>query len=285
MKMDSTGSPRVDGRQMAAEILEDLKKLPKPEKIFAAVLVGDDPRSISFLKQKEQVAKALGIDFRLYKLDPKLGNDGLRRAVRELVEKKSVGGAIVQLPLPEGVNPSYVLNAVPREKDVDVLGERALGAFYNNRNPVLPPAVATVKTILGKVSAKGGSASGGNVDLTKSVVAVVGLGKLVGKPVGLWLTGKCKELHLLGRNSDLAILSTCDVVVSGVGKAGIIRADMLKGGAGIIDFGYYYFPDGEVSGDFNSEDAEHLSFYTPTPGGTGPILVAELFRNFYKLNE
>lgn len=266
---------KIEGHSIAREIIEDLKKLPKPEKIFAAILVGKDPRSVSFLKQKEQVAEELGIDFRLYKLDPTLGNDGLRQEIRRLVEKKAVGGAIVQLPFPEGINPSYVLNVIPREKDIDVLGERALGAFYKNRNPVLPPAVATVKAILDKVS----------FDLAKAEVAVVGLGALVGKPVGLWLTGKCKELHLLGRNSDLKILATCDVAISGVGKAGVIKSEMLKEGAGVIDFGYYYFPDGAVSGDFSAEDAEELSFYTPTPGGTGPILVAELFRNFYTLNQ
>ena len=263
----------IDGHAISKEIIEHLKELPKPEKIFAAILIGEDSRSISFLRQKEQVAKELGIDFRLYELAPELGNDGLRQEVRRLVKKSSVGGAIVQLPLPEGINSSYVLNAIPREKDVDVLSERALGAFYKNRNPVLPPAVVTVKTILDKVS----------FDLAKADVAVVGLGTLVGRPVGLWLTGKCKELHLLGRNSDLAILSTADIVISGVGKAGVIRVDMLKKGVGVIDFGYYYFPDGEVSGDFSPDKAEQLSFYTPTPGGTGPILVAELFRNFYIL--
>ena len=265
---------RIDGHAVAGEILEKLKKLPKPEKIFAAILVGDDPRSASFLKQKEQVAKELGVDFRLYNLRVELGNDGLRQEVGRLVEKKPVGGAVLQLPLPQGLNPHYILNAIPRKKDVDVLTERALGAFYNDRNPVLPPAVATVKAILDKVS----------FDLAKAEVAVVGLGALVGRPVSLWLTGKCKELHLLGRNSDLAILSTCDVAISGVGKAGVVRADMLKSGAGVIDFGYYYFPDGEVSGDFSPDDAEAVAFYTPTPGGTGPILVAELFRNFYTLN-
>ncbi len=264
---------KLDGQSIAKEIIEDLKKQKKPEKIFAAILVGEDPRSISFLKQKEQVARELGIDFRLYKLGAELGNDGLRQEVRRLTEKKPVGGAIVQLPLPAGINSSYVLNAIPRGKDVDVLGERALGAFYNNRNPILPPAAATVKTILEKIS----------LDLEEMKVGVVGLGKLVGKPVGLWLIGKCKELHLLGKNSDLAALSTCDVVISGVGQAGIIKPKMLKPGAGVIDFGYYYFPDGEVSGDFSPEHAENLSFYTPTPGGTGPILVAELFRNFYTL--
>ncbi len=270
----------IDGHAIAAEIIESLKKLPKPKKIFAAVLVGKDPRSISFLKQKERVARELGIDFRLYKLDAKLGNDGLRQEIRRLTEKKPVGGAVVQLPLPPGINSSYVLNAIPWEKDVDVLGERALGAFYNNRNPVLPPPAATVKTILEKT----------NFNLEESKVAIVGFGKLVGKPVSLWLTGRCKELQLLGRKSDLKVLTTCDLVISGVGKAGIIKPEMLKNGAGLIDFGYYYFPDGEVSGDFSADPSASggqasLSFYTPTPGGTGPVLVAELFRNFYILDQ
>ena len=264
----------IDGHVIAREIIEDLKKEEKPQKIFAAILIGEDPRSVSFLRQKEQVAKELGIDFRLYKLVPELGNDGLRQEVRQLVEKSSVGGAIIQLPLPEGVNPSYVLNAVPREKDVDVLTERALGAFYNGRNPVLPPAVATVKAILARTGFK----------LETADVAVVGLGNLVGKPVSVWLTGKCKNLFLLRRGSDLELLKRADLIVTGVGEAGLVKQDMLKPSAGVIDFGYYYFPDGEVSGDFSSGSEEQLSFYTPTPGGTGPILVAELFRNFYTLN-
>lgn len=266
---------KIEGLSIAAEIIDALKKLPKPEKLFAAILVGDDPRSASFLKQKEQVAKELGVDFRLYKLSSELGNDGLRQEVGRLVEKKPVGGAVVQLPLPEGINPSYVLNAIPREKDVDVLSERGLGAFYNNRNPVFPPAVATVKTILEKV----------NFDLEKAEVAVVGLGNLVGKPVSVWLTGKCKNLFLLRKGSDLELLKRADLIITGVGQTELIKRDMLKSGAGVIDFGYYYSPDGEVSGDFSAEYVGKLSFYTPTPGGTGPILVAELFRNFYILNE
>lgn len=269
---------KIDGHSISREIIEDLKKQEKPEKIFAAILIGDGPRSASFLRQKEQVAKEVGIDFRLYNLSAELGNDGLRQEVRRLVEKKSVGGAIIQLPLPKGLNSHYVLNAIPREKDIDVLTERALGAFYNDRNPVLPPAVATVKTILDRVS----------FDLEKAEVAVVGLGTLVGKPVSVWLIGKCKNLFLLRKGSDLELLKRADLIVTGVGQAGLIKQDMLKPGAGIIDFGYYYFPEGAVSGDFDSTSLAignlPLAFSTPTPGGTGPILVAELFHNFYILN-
>jgi len=180
-----------------------------------------------------------------------------------------------------------VLNAVPREKDVDVLGERALGAFYAGRNPVLPPAVGVLGEILRAT----------NFDLQKSIVAVVGLGALVGKPVSMWLMRKVKGLHLLRSVSDFSVLKDADLVISGVGNVGLIKLEMLKPGAGVIDFGYdtkhetqnmeHETSGGKkIYGDFDTSGhmLHAVGFYTPTPGGTGPILVAEVFENFYKLN-
>ena len=114
----------------------------------------------------------------------------------------------------------------------------------------------------------------------------MGLGALVGRPIALWLMGKCAHLDLLDKGSDLDVLTNADFVICGVGEAGLIKPANLKEGAGVIDFGYYYFKDGKLSGDLDttSPDLERLSFYTPTPGGTGPILVAKLMENFYKLN-
>ena len=264
---------KIDGKKVAEEIIAWLKSKETPQKILAAVLVGEDPTSISFVKQKEKAAGELGVDFRIYNLSPELGNDGLRREVVRIAKQKPVGGVLVQLPLPGVINKHYILNAVPPAKDVDVLGERALGAFYNNRNEVLPPAVETTREIL-EVQ---------KVELEKSVVAVIGLGALVGRPISVWLTGKTKELHLLDEKSGLGILKEADIVISGVGKGGLIKAEMLKSGAGVIDFGYYYTPDGKVLGDFDPAGADGVSFYTPTPGGTGPILVAKLIENFYTL--
>src|SRR3990167_7853965 len=173
----------INGKQIASEILEELKKRPKPEKFFAGVLIGDDPASESFQKLKQKTAAELGIDYRIYRLSPELGNDGLRKEVGRISAQKTCGGVIVQLPLPEHINKHYILNVIPREKDVDVLGERALGAFYTGRNPVLPPAVGVVEEIL----------STSHWLLATSKVAVVGLGFLVGKPIATWLMGKCSE--------------------------------------------------------------------------------------------
>ena len=174
-----------------------------------------------------------------------------------------------------------MLNAIPREKDVDVLGERALGAFYTGRNPVMPPPVGVVQTILSIF----------DFQLSTARVAVVGLGFLIGKPIAEWLKGKTKELYCLDEKSDLGILKEADLVISGIGKPGLIKPDMLKNGAGAIDFGYAKGPNGELLGDLDISNFQlptnnlQLSFYTPTPGGTGPIVVALLFRNFYALSE
>ncbi len=270
---------KISGKEVSEVLISKLKDLKTPQKILAAVLIGEDPTSLSFLKYKEKMAKDLGVDFRLYKFSEGLTSDELRDRMGEIVKQKNVGGAIIQLPLPEKVNKYYVPNVIPREKDIDVLGERALGAFYNDRNEVLPPAVGTVKEILNLTG----------FELEKKKVAVVGLGKLVGKPIALWLTGKCAELYLLGRDSDLGPVKEADLVITGVGSAGLITPAMLKDGAGVIDFGYYYFPDGRLSGDFDTTNDKgqlnKLSFYTPTPGGTGPILIAKLLENFFILSK
>jgi methylenetetrahydrofolate dehydrogenase (NADP+)/methenyltetrahydrofolate cyclohydrolase len=266
----------IDGKKIAAEILAKLKSQPAPKKFLAVFLVGSDASSISFVKQKEKIAKELGVDFRLYKFPPEISSDELRGEVRKIAEHKTCGGVVVQLPLPEHINTHYVLNAIPREKDVDVLGERALGAFYASRNPVLPPAVGVVEEILKSL----------NYKLENKRVAVVGLGLLVGKPLSMWLMRKVGGLLLLHRGSDFSMLKNVDLVISGVGKAGLISPEVLKDDAGLIDFGYDGGKGDFAAGQLGIENRKlEIGWYTPTPGGTGPVLVAKVFENFYKLNQ
>ena len=145
-------------------------------------------------------------------------------------------------------------------------------------------------------------ANDANDFLKNKIVAVVGRGFLVGKPIAEWLNGKCGKLIVLNSKSNLRDLQEADLVITGVGKAGLIKPTMLKPGAGVIDFGYdvkkIRHEKGEMGkkifGDFDSSSLvpnlspllSHLSFsfYTPTLGGPDPILVAEIFKNFYKLN-
>lgn len=266
----------IDGKNIAAGILSRLKALPKPEKFLAVVLVGDDKGSISFIGQKEKTARELGVDFRLYKFPAIAKNDELRDEIGKIAAHKTCGGVLVQLPLPDGVNRHYVLNAIPPEKDVDVLTERSLGAFYAERARVLPPAVGAVEEIIKSLNPA--------PDFLKSqTVALVGLGLLVGRPIATWIMWRAKETFLLRSTSDLALIKNADIIVTGAGKAGLVTPGMIKEGACVIDFGYQ-----NGKGDFDIENVAAIEKrnikYTPTPGGTGPILVAKLFENFYKLN-
>lgn len=269
----------VDGRAIAANVLGRLKEVPAPKKFLAAVLVGDDKSSVSFLKQKERTANELGVDFRLYRFPAEIKNDELRRGVGKIVSHKMCGGAIVQLPLPEHLNWYYILNAIPKEKDVDVLSERGLGAFYVGRSGILPPAVGTVEELI----------ADRQLLIADCSVAIVGLGLLVGRPIANWIMRRAKETILLRSVSDLGFLKRADVVITGVGQAGLVAPEMLNGGAGIIDFGYGTL-DGKYAGDFDARSliagrSSPVAWYTPTPGGTGPLLVAKLFENFYKLQQ
>ena len=268
---------KIDGGEIASRIVERLKNAKAPAKFMAVFLIGDDPVSLSFINQKKEVAEVLGVDFRLYQFPENIKNDELRERIRKIVSSKTCGGAIVQLPLPSHLNPYYALNVIPREKDIDVLGERAIGAFYAGRNPVLPPSVGTIEEILEEMSieAKG-----------ESKVAIVGSGMLVGKPAALWFSGKASEIIVIDKGGNLANIKEADLIILGVGKPGLVDASMLKPDAGVIDFGYRISPDKKIKGDFDDEKhpSGHLKFYTPTPNGTGPILVAKLFENFYKLN-
>ncbi len=287
----------IDGKRIAERIIGELKTKPRPEKFFAAIVVGEDPASMSFLGRKEKTAKELGVDFRLYRLGAELTNDELRKEVGTIANHKTCGGVIVQLPLPAHLNRHYALNAIPPEKDVDVLGERALGSFYTGRGKVLPPAVGTLAEIL----------RAADRDIKTQKVAAVGLGLLIGKPIATWLMGKARELHLLHRGSDFSILKNVDLVVTGVGKPKVVTPEMLSPGAGVVDYGYSLEGEGDpegkmrLVGDFDpstpqSNSGQALqsdsgqasmgqgSFYTPTPGGTGPVLVAKLFENFFLLN-
>lgn len=251
---------KIDGKAIADEIISCLKKETAPNKIFAAILVGDSAASQSFLKQKEKIAKELGVDFRIYKLSPELGNDGLRREVGRIAKQSRVGGVLVQLPLPDGLNTRYILNAIPKGKDVDALSEHA-------SERVLAPSVEVVREIVNRTG----------VSLANYEVVVLGKGRLVGGPIAEWLEGKCRKLSVIDEGDSREPLKSADLIVSGVGKAGVLDAGLLKSGAGVIDFGYD-MGAGDLAGDVGK-----LAFYTPTPGGTGPILVAKLMGNFYTL--
>lgn len=254
----------INGKEIAQEIISELKQKPRPDKILAAIFVGASRASESFLRQKSKLAGELGIEFKIYQFAEDIPEEALKSNIKSIGDDEMVGGMIVQLPLPPRFNRDNILSALNPAKDLDGL----LGKTK-------PLAVRVVETVLAKA----------RLDIREKIVAVVGKGLLVGKPVADWLRGKCREIMVFDSKSDLNQIKKADLIITGVGKAGLIKPPMLKPGAGVIDFGFDV-ASGKIKGDLDNSSfssSSLLAFYTPTPGGTGPILVAELLRSFYQL--
>ncbi len=260
----------IDGRKIAQNLISQLKNKPRPTKFLAAVLVGDNASSLSFIKQKEKTAQELNIDFKIYKFPATTHGKRLSKEILKITAQENCGGIILQLPFPNQINRDKIIKLIPPQKDVDNLTGRAL---------VSSPAVLVLEEIIRSLK----------LEIKNCQVAVIGRGLLVGKPIARWLKNKVAHIAVYDSTSqDLKNkLKSADIVISGVGRAGLFRAADVKNGAFIIDFGYD-MKDGKLAGDFDTEanEANKLKTisYTPTPGGTGPILVAKLFENFYKLN-
>lgn len=269
----------IDGKRIAADVIADLKLFPRPKKILVAIVARTDAATVSFIREKERVARELGIDFRIYQCSGSVSTDEVLGTVRAYAADPGCGGIIVQLPLPPQVNRTEVLAALPLEKDVDAIGAAAVRAEKTGASRILPPAVGVVEKIL----------TTHNLQPTTLSAAVLGAkGFLVGVPVSDWLEGKVASLAHIDIGDDHSPIKNADLIVSATGQSGILKPAELKNGAVVIDFGYSKKVDGNIIGDLDtsptqSPNLQHIQF-TPTPGGTGPILVAQLFENFYTLN-
>lgn len=257
----------IDGNKIADDILKGLRKQLIPEKEFAGILVGDDAASLSFLKQKERAAQSLGVKFKLYQIDSTLPQSKLIEKVASICADEKVGGMIVQLPLPSQYDRVAVLNAISISKDVDVLN--------GETTKILAPAAGALAHVLKTI----------NFDLTNAHAVVVGSGLLIGRPITNWLMKQVRQLTVVNRGGyDPAIIRTADLVVTGTGVPRLIRGEHLKQGAVVIDYGYGRDEADELAGDVDMKSAQKVAGYvTPTPGGMGPVVVSQLFANFYRL--
>lgn len=296
---------KIDGKKIAKQIIETLK--PKlsllPDKKLAAVMVGDDVASLSFLKQKQKVAAELSVEFKIYHFAKTISQRQLKKDIQLICSSPEIGGVIIQLPLPLKFDRNEVLQSLDADKDIDnltgksrlksptVLVVEDIFRWLVSNYPHQERIVNLAELILPfhKPSAY--------LDQPLFKIAVVGKGFLVGQPIINWLSQKNGILLDVVENLDLSShsgikeLKEADLIISGVGKAGLINPAWLKKEASVIDFGFSVVNEGDrqkIAGDLDlSRDAEntcsHLLFYTPTPGGTGPILTAELFKNFIQL--
>ena len=263
----------INGKVLADEILAGLKKeiqkLPRRLTV-GAVLVGKNAASESFLKQKAKVAEILGINFNLFKISSKISNEKLCKEILRLNENKNINGIIVQLPLPKHIETKKILNIINPKKDIDALSAKP---------QVLAPTVEAVKFVFNKY----------RINYKNKNILIVGRGRLVGQPIFKWLTaqeqrlkGKIKIIDINQKNQLPKLALKADIIISGVGKVGLINGNMIKKGAILIDFGFSR-KNGKIFGDFEFNSCvKKAKLITPVPNGMGPIMVAMLFRNLFK---
>ena len=265
----------INGNELSQEILLELKKEREKwgEIKIASFVFKENSESLSFLKIKEKIAQNLNIEFRIYNLDENWGRKKIRKYIHQVVSSKTINGAIIQLPLPLKLPTQYFLNSLPPEKDIDCLSSKNLGKFYSDSYLIRPPAVEVVDYLKNKFK----------LDFSDKKVLIIGYGKLIGKPLTHYFCQHSQKVTVLTQPTDslLASIKEAEVIIAGAGKAHLVED--CQPGAIIIDFGYSII-EGKILGDVNFDKLkDKASLITPTPGGTGPILVAMIFKNLFKL--
>ena len=269
----------VNGKQLAENLAHDLAAqitASKKKLRLGIVMVGEDPRSLAFIRQKEKFAEMIGCQTRIYKFPADISTSKLRAEVSKIVHIPQNHGVIVQMPLPESINEQNILNSVVPDKDVDVLSARAVGDAMVGTAKVLPPVVAALQAVLASTNIS-------NVSGMEAVV--VGAGRLVGRPVASWLIREGANVSVLNDSvPDISIYTKrADLVVMGAGVPGLLKGDMIKKGAIVIDAGTSE-SGGKIVGDVDTDSVSpKASVFAPVPGGIGPLTVAMVFKNLVTL--
>lgn len=257
----------VDGRAIAQKIKGELvlKFKTQPVTRLDVIMVGEDPASLKFVEIKERFGAAVGVEVRRHEFPEAVLREDLIELLNRLAIDDKSGGIIIQLPLPAHLNADELIKLIPPAKDVDALAPESR---------VLPPVAGAVAEILTLQKVK----------LSGTRAVVVGRGRLVGMPVSIWLTQAGANVIVAdSKTSNLPeLLSTADLIVTGVGKPHLIKPQMLKDEVVLIDAGTSEAA-GELAGDADPTCAAKCSIFTPVPGGVGPITVAKLFENLYSL--
>lgn len=270
----------VDGKKIASEIRADLarkvEQLPgEVMPVLAVVLVGDNEASRIYVRNKQKAAAEVGIGCEVLEMNEGIGENALLATIEELNENPHVNGIIVQLPLPEHINPLKILSAIRPEKDVDGFNPYNAGLLACKE----PEAVvsATPKGILKLLQTTG-------IDLCGKHAVIIGRSNIVGRPTAMVLLNHdCTVTVTHSKTIDLpSIVRQADIVVAACGCPKLVKKDWLKEGAVVIDVGINRVEE-KLCGDVDFEEAkEKASFITPVPGGVGPMTVAMLLENTYE---
>lgn len=268
----------IDGKKIASEIREEIKQntraLSERGRIpgLAAVLVGDNPASVIYVRNKRKACEAAGIYSEEHKLPESTPQDKLEALIRRLNDDPRVHGILVQLPLPKHLDSERVLLAVSPDKDVDGLHPYNIGRLTMGSPTFVPCTPAGVMAML----------EYHQIPMEGKRAAVIGRSNLVGRPVALLLMHRNATVTVChSKTVDIAAIGReADILIAAIGKPKFVTADMVREGAAVIDVGINRLPDGSLVGDVDyPEVSKKAGWITPVPGGVGPMTIAMLLRN------
>lgn len=282
----------IDGKALAAELREEISQEVERLKSeghkvphLAAVLVGDDPASQSYVKSKVRYCDEVGFESTLIKKDESISEEELLDVVRDLNEDPYIDGYIVQLPLPRHIDAEKINLAIDPKKDVDGFHPMNFGRMALGLPAYLPATPQGILLMLERY----------DIETSGKKCVVVGRSNIVGMPMSILLSqkrnvGNCTVTMVHSRTPDIkAEIKEADIVVAAIGRANYITADMIKEDAVVIDVGINRIDDetrargyrlvGDV--DFDTV-ASKASYITPVPGGVGPMTVTSLVLNTLK---
>ena len=274
----------IDGKAIAADVRAQAARRAAAlrekgvEPALAVILVGEDPASKVYVRNKARACKECGIRSQVIRMSAETTQAELMAEIRRVNEDDSIHGLLIQLPLPAHLDEEEALAAVDWKKDVDGFHRMNAGALLNGTPGVLPCTPAGCMELLKR----------SGVPLDGAEAVVVGRSNIVGKPMALMLLrANCTVTICHSRTKNLAdVVRRADVVVSAIGKPRFITADMVKDGAAVIDVGINRLPDGSLCGDVDFDAvSEKAGWITPVPGGVGPMTIAMLMMNAVKAAE
>lgn len=269
----------IDGKQISAQVRAELKAeteaFVKETGIrpgLAVIIVGNDPASQVYVRNKRRACEEIGYYSEAYELPEETTQDELNALVDKLNANEKIHGILCQLPLPKHLDETEILLRIDPKKDVDAFHPYNVGKIMIGDYAYLPCTPAGVMVLLER----------SGIDVAGKECVVVGRSNIVGKPQAMLLlhaNGTVTVCH--SRTKNLAeVCRRADILVAAIGKADFFTADMVKEGAVVIDVGMNRRADGKLTGDVDFESvAPKASYITPVPGGVGPMTITMLMKN------
>ena len=268
-------SIRIDGKQISAQIKDELKERVEKENLevtLAVIQVGNDPASTVYVGNKKKACEYIGIRSLAYELPEETPEEELLQLIKELNDRDDVNGILVQLPVPAHMDEDKVIQTISPKKDVDGFHPQSVGALSIGQPGFVSCTPAGVIQLLKRTG----------VEIDGKECVIVGRSNIVGKPMALLMLRENATVTVChSHTKDLKeVTKRADILIVAIGKPKFITKEYVKDGAVVIDVGIHRGADGKLCGDVDYDDVAPITYaITPVPGGVGPMTIAMLLEN------